>query len=114
MKLTRFLLTLILLLILTGCGNDYEKDGLTSQSEDRYHLYQVGDEDISESLWEAGVRNLYSYSIAESQDRAEENFPYLKIDTLPSYFVFDSKDLVYETNDIEELKKFLLENNPQE
>lgn len=108
-----FSLLLFFILVLVGC-NDYQRDGLVSPEKGRYSLYVMGDEQIDKKLdeeKESISNSVFRITSEPKDDQAKKDAPYLKIKkNKPNYFLFDTKDLVYQTTSYDKLIKYLEEN----
>ena len=108
-----FSLLLFSVLGLAGC-NDYQRGGMVSEEKGRYALYVVGDDQVDMKLEKELVGNSVFRTITDSDyDNVKEDTPYLEIQKdKPNYFLFNTKDLVYQTTSYEKLVKYL-EDNPK-
>jgi hypothetical protein len=96
---------------LTGC-NDYQKDGLVSEEKGMYSLYVVGDDEIDIKLEkESEIDSVFRIQIESIYDNAKNDTPYLEIDkNKPNYYLFNTKDLVFQTTSYDKLVKYLIDN----
>ncbi|MEC1376892.1 hypothetical protein [Heyndrickxia oleronia] len=96
---------------LTGCISEAKRDRMVSDEKGKYNLYIVGDDIIDNKLEkETDINNIFRMIIESDYKNSKNNTPYLKItENKPNYFVFDSKDLVYQTTSYKNLVKYLKE-----
>lgn len=100
---------------LVGCINEAKDAGFLSQQKGKYSLYVVGDNDIDTKLEIEKIKSVFKFEIESNYKNAKENAPFLNIkDEKPNYFVFDRKELKYETTSYDKLVKFLKDHpNPK-
>ncbi|WP_053362422.1 hypothetical protein [Bacillus sp. FJAT-27251] len=100
---------LFIILVLAGCGDDSHIKQFYSSGEGKYKIFIVGVEefDDSELVEDGSVNNIESVYIASSMEAAEEEFAYLDIKESPAFIVFDHKEIIYKTNNQDDLIAFL-------
>ncbi|CDQ17830.1 hypothetical protein SAMN05192559_102376 [Halobacillus karajensis] len=117
-----FILIISVLAILPGCSSNKDKliNELKSEREDRYSVLAFKSEEVSEEKFQAEINQTFNDpEIWENKLYAFEVFvtiptePYnykklLEIEELPQYIVLDTEEIVFRSNDIEELESFLL------
>ncbi|GEM_PF-4484674 len=96
---------------LTGC-NDYQRDGMVSEQKGMYSLYVVGDDEIDIKLEkESDIDSIFRTIIESDYNNAKNDTPYLEIDkNKPNYYLFNTKDLVFQTTSYDKLVKYLKDN----
>lgn len=105
-------LTIIILILsifgLAAC-NEYQRDGMVSDRKGMFSLYAVGDEEIDVKLdKESDINNVFRISSETDYDKAARDTPYLEYSKdKPNYFLFDTKDLVYQTTSYDKLVEYL-------
>ncbi|MEN1967297.1 hypothetical protein WMZ97_04380 [Lentibacillus sp. N15] len=95
-----------------GCGNKAQVYGLVSDQKGKYSLAVVGDDQIDNKLENANLmKSIFRIETNSNYDDAKESMPFLKIeDNKPNYFVFDTKDLKYQTTSFEKLVEYIKDN----
>lgn len=95
-----------------GCGNKAQENKMVSEQKGKYSLYVIGDDQVSNKLDKETMNSVFRIESETNIKNAKEEAPFLKIeDSKPNYFVFDSKDLKYQTTSFEKLVEYI-KNNP--
>ncbi len=106
-------MVLFLLLILIGCSQNLPY----AESEERYKIFYIAPEnkddehfehfqwftDFHEDKTDVGLL-VYDLHLTE------ETYPSLDTKEAPYFYILDQKKVLFETNDFEEVRKFLEEN----
>ncbi|PAV28597.1 hypothetical protein CIL05_14970 [Virgibacillus profundi] len=116
--------------LLAGCSNSNEivfsseasfsvEERYYSDEKDHYSLLILGDENVGKIDWfdwqeENNIRNVNTFNFAKlTPEEAKKRFKFLELEELPAYLAFDNNNIVLQTNNEEELIKFLQDKVPE-
>jgi hypothetical protein len=95
-----------------GCSNKAQEYKMVSEQKGKYSVYVIGDGQVSNKLDKETMNSIFRMESNTDYQDAKKEAPFLKIeDGKPNYFLFDSKDLKYQTTSFEKLVEYI-KNNP--
>lgn len=82
---------------------------LIAEDEDEYALFVVDNLESFEYdiLDQEGIENVTSAQTTDSLESANQQYQFLNLEKSPAYVVFDDKEMIYKTYNIDELLEFL-------
>lgn len=82
---------------------------LIAKNEGEYALFVVDHTEKFDydTLDEEGIKNVTSAQIIDSLEDANHQYQFLDLEKSPAYIVFDDKEMIYKTYNIDELLEFL-------
>jgi hypothetical protein len=103
-----------IILLLVGClakkDIDLSQHPLSAEKEGSLSLFVLDkklDTVTEENLKEQGILNVHKINAATSLKSAQKRYGFLKIKKSPTYVVFDTKQVLYKSNDYKQLVDYL-------
>ncbi|MDR7073556.1 hypothetical protein [Fictibacillus barbaricus] len=100
--------------LLVGCLEkkdiDLNQHPLSAEKEGTFSLFVLDkklDTVSSDSLRKQGILNVSKINAATSLKSAQKRYGFLKLKKLPTYVVFDTKQVLYKSSDYKQLLDYL-------
>ncbi len=114
MKIKIGITIVAIVFLLVGCFEkkdiDLSQHPLSAEKEGTFSLFVLDkklDTVTNESLREQGILNVHKINAATSLKSAQKRYGFLEIKKSPTYVVFDTKQVLYKSNDYNQLIDYL-------